>query len=199
MTLPPKIPNSSFIGGLTVIRRINWPVEYAKVPSRKPSIDMSDEEVFEHYKGIDGEAWPETSALRDITLQAGLAPLHEYEAVKAYLRSVSAKYKCDLLYLEFPCGADDVPPIPLDFKFLGYDYGFYQSEDNLFSSIFHEVIYGRYGEMKSHASFLNNNLLLPTLETISSLTFARDNLLKTGADLETDDEAFMSIAIYGKE
>lgn len=186
--------------GLTIIRRINLPSEYPEVATKRlPVGTLSHEEVFKRYRGIDGEPWPEALGLRDITLEAGLASVRQYQAIETYFKRVSDEHLCDLLYLRFPRGAHETHLTPLDFAFLGFDYGFYSSEDNLYSSISNEVIYGLYGQMTSHAKLLNKNLLLPTLNTVAALSHTRDELLRNGADLETNDGPFVAIAVYGRE
>lgn len=189
--------------GLLVVRRINWftdmPVDNPiKHPAnRLPTVLYSHEELRTRYRGFDGWAWPEITSVGSPSLDCGLADLRQNSVVEAYYREVSKAYPCDLLYLDF---SDRVPSAltaaDLGFSFLGYDYGYYLSEHNYFSSLFHEVIYGLHNDMKEYAKFLNDNLLFTSIEIVRRLDDTRTRLLRSAADLERD-EPCAAVSVYG--
>jgi len=188
--------------GFLVVRRLNWftelPIEnpIGRIPDRVPAVSSSHEEIRAKYRGFDGWAWPDVPNTEAISLESGLAPFEQYHIAQDYYDVASKEHLCDLIYLQFPEALRVLPPLPIKFRFLGYDYGYYLSESGAYSSLFHEVIYGLYNEMRSYAGRLNYHLLLPTIETAELLDCTRNQLLEVEADLESD-EACIPIAIYG--
>jgi hypothetical protein len=55
-----------------------------------------------------------------------------------------------------------------------------------YSVLLNEVIFGTHDELRAFGGQLNEHLLLPSLETARFPGAARENLLRRGADLETD-------------
>ena len=184
--------------GFLVIRRVNYFTEERFRPvDRFPALGLSHEEVLRRYRGFEGEPWPESPGLKKIVLNDGLASLDQYKAVLDYFRQVNRQFQCDLLCLRFLINqANDSPHC--DFNFVGFDFGFYSSEFNHFSVLFHEVVYGEYNELRECVQLLNANLLLPTHADSECLEQKRTKLVASGADLETDDdgEGFVPIAIF---
>lgn len=184
--------------GLLVVKRTNFfKDERYKPVSRLPALDLSHEEVVKRYRGFDGEPWPQVIGLENISLRDGLASLQQQQAVVAYLTETKKKFSCDMLYLSLGAPPALISP-PESFCFLGYDYGFYVSESNYFSALFHEVIYGLYPELRELSRLLNGQLLFSSLIDVQGLEEARERLLAAGGDLETDEEQFTAISIWGQ-
>jgi len=194
---------TSTSSGLLVIRRINpltdIPIDspVTQQDARVPALALSHEEIRTRYRGFEGWPWPDDVNFALPQLKHGLAVSHLLPAIEDYYEEVSKVHLCDLIYLDFTEGISASLELPPKFKFLGYDYGYYVWEYNHFSSLFHEVIYGIYDEMKSYAGMLNDHLLLPDVQILRSLHSARTRLLENGADLERDGEGLGPIAIYG--
>jgi len=193
-------------GGLLVVRRINWiselpfteePVKRKNV--RLPVSGLSHEDVRARYRGFDGWPWPDDSEFALPPLTNGLAVATLLQSIEEYYAAVSKSYSCDLIYLDYTQGLRAPIELPTRFKFLGYDYGYYVWEHNLFSSLLHEVIYGIYDDMTGFSELINDNLLLPNIETAEQLHRTRTRLLETNADLERNGEVLTPIAIYGSE
>ena len=68
---------------------------------------------------------------------------------------------------------------------------------NFFSVLLHEVINGRYDQLRRYAHLLNQYFLLPSLIEADVVKETREALKLKGASLETeDDEDFVPIGIY---
>lgn len=173
------------------------------------------------YGGFDGKAvWPdaEWQSENSDTLRSlnKLIPQQNYNVtfnpftVKNGLASVNVlediiKYKCNiqelnrLLYIKFTNFDSPVEKIVENrFKFLGYDYGNYISEDNYYSLIFHEIIAGKREEFKHYTRYLNKNMLFSSLDHISQLEKTKEELRAKGEHLEDEreNEEFQPIAVY---
>jgi hypothetical protein len=183
-------------GGLLVVRRINWFADVTAEVKRTPSVALSHQEILTTYRGFDGEAWPNWEFVDGIHLENGLASLDQYQMVDDYYRNVSKEHSCDMLCLGFHESFNPYSLLPPVYLLLGYDYGFYLSETGIFSSLFHEVIYGMYSEMRQFSSLLNDYLLFPVIENAKTLELTRNSLLAAGADLE-GYETCQAIVIYG--
>lgn len=189
------------LSGLLVLKRINYFNETRyKSLKRTPSVNLAHDELIARYRGIEGEPWPDALGREEITVHDGLAPLAEYRAVLEYFQNLKANMLCDLLYIRFVKTAVEELPRS-NFSFCGYDYGFYSSVSNNYSVVFHEIIYGRYDELRACSKLLNQYLLIPTLEDIDKIENRRTQLVSEGADLETDEsfEGFSPISIYALE
>jgi hypothetical protein len=154
-------------------------------------------DVLRRFKGFDGSTpWPETLELRNIRLDEGLATIDQYRAVRKYFQGIETHSWCDLLYLQYVKSSRDEFSHP-DFCFCGYDFGHYEGVGNFFSVILHEVINGRYDQLRQHTHVLNQYFLLPSLIEADVVKRTREALKLEGASLETeDDEDFVPIGIY---
>lgn len=190
-------------GGFLVVRRLDWfselPIDnpVRRPPDRFPAVSLSHEEIRIRYRGFDGWPWPTLKDVEDAPFEEGLLPLEQYELALTYYAAASKEYVCDLIYLHFSEDSRILSHLSSKFRFLGYDYGYYLSETGVYSALFHEVIYGLYADMKSYARLLNDHLLLSSYDQVRELDKTRNELLKTDADLERDDEEFRAVAIYG--
>jgi hypothetical protein len=188
--------------GLLVVSNGYWQLMHlAQEGTEHPLAAIgTTEDALGRYRGFDGRAWPNRRAVEEmgITLTDGLAPLDEYGSVSAYYAFVVPNYPhCSLLALTMPDGAIPHGLLPATFSFVGYDYGFYIAEYNLFSSLYNEVIFGHHDELRRYAGELNDYLLAPSLDMVERVDRSRQQLVATGANLEGGGpEAFGPIAIY---
>lgn len=146
---------------------------------------ISDREVLERYAGIDGELWPDDPGAAGIELARGLAPLEQLDRVRTYVRSLQPRVRCDLLAVEREPGGGCLHQPEL--KFLGYDFGFLESECNVYSFLFHEIVCPRFEELGAFASRLNQNLLLDSVNVAREIAGVRDSLEAGGERFETTD------------
>jgi len=193
-------------GGLLVVRRINWLTEipFAEEPIQRKNVrlpvgGLSHEDIRARYRGFDAWPWPDDTSFALPPLTNGLAVTTLLPAIEEYYKEVSKSYSCDLIYLDYTQGIRALIELPTRFKFLGYDYGYYVWEHNLFSSLLHEVIYGIHDDMTRFAELTNDNLLLPDIQTAKQLHRTRTRLLETNTDLESNGEVLTPIAMYGLE
>jgi hypothetical protein len=184
------------ISGFLVVRRVNLSTHLPPGLQRHASVPFSDDDIQVRYRGFEGYAWPSDIGLESINLNAGLASADQEDAVKAYYRTAKKMYQCDFVYLQLNTAMN--APIPPDFQLCGYDFGYYLSEHNKYSVLFNEIIYGQYDLLRIYARFLNQHLLLSSLDIIESIVRTRTQLLNAGADLETleEDETLQPIAIH---
>ncbi len=173
------------------------------------------------YKGFDGEEiWPdakwqleESTTIKNvskilpipssqqlfnpITLTNGLASIDILQDVLEYKKSLQQKTR--ILYLQFSDFTDTSSNVIKEkFSFLGYDYGNYNSEDNYYSLICHEITGGPREEFKNYTKYLNRNLLFSSLDHIPALEKTKIELRTKGEHLEEEieGEEFQPIAVY---
>lgn len=180
--------------GLFVVRRINWFTEPHGC-QREPAVHGTHMELLRTYRGVEGEAWPEDALLGDVRIIEGLVSLGHIETVRAYvgkLRQLHPDSVIDCIYCEIhPTLPDRSSPG----AFLGYDAGYLECETNVYSVVYNEVVYGKYSDLRAVGQKLNAQLLLPAMEAVDSLQQIRENLLRSKADLETDQEC-VPIAVF---
>lgn len=185
--------------GILVVRRVDYFAEGRfKTSPVSPSVDLGNSDVLTCYRGIEGEPWPLEPERVGLDLSSGLVPLHCLDKVLGYFHVARKCFHCDLIYIDTVQGNTPQIAPPNGFWFCGFDFGWYQSEYNLFSAIFNEIIYGRYSELRFFGAKLNENLLLPSMADISAFVQARQQLIEKGADLETAEEGdgLGPIAVY---
>jgi hypothetical protein len=186
-------------GGLLVIRRVNYfsDSRYG-AKERLSSINLSHEEIIKCYRGIEGEPWPIRDEFTANNISKGIVPLSMLPNVIEYYRSASMSCLCDLICIVINQGPDELIKAFNNFIFCGFDYGIYESEGNCFSSVFNEIIYGKYEELRQFGEHLNSALLLPNEDLLVDFCKSRNRMVQLGADLETTDhaEAFSSISIF---
>lgn len=75
---------------------------------------------------------------------------------------------------------------------LGYDVGVCEEEATLYSSIFHEVIFGYFDELITYKDLLNENLLFPDRSLAERYVETHNELSAQGKDVED----YMEMIIY---
>ncbi len=76
---------------------------------------------------------------------------------------------------------------------LGYDVGVCEEEKTIYSSIFHEVMFGYFEELICYKDFLNENLLFPSKSVAEKYVEAHDELSAQGKGVED----YEKMTIYG--
>ncbi|MDH4101743.1 MAG: hypothetical protein OEV28_14355 [Nitrospirota bacterium] len=175
--------------GLLVVKRGNWWDRCQGKGSYKSQDGSPSDEILQKYRGIEGFPWPEEDGKDKLGLENGLAPLGKFTVVRDYFQKVAAKYPVDFVCICFPVRQKQMTiELPENFLFLGYDYGNYISEYNLFSALLNEVVWGQNEEMRSYTRCLNEYLLFPKIEIVNELDRVRKKMLEHGVDLETEEE-----------
>ena len=75
---------------------------------------------------------------------------------------------------------------------LGYDVGICEEEATLYSSIFHEIIFGYFDELVAYKDILNKNLLFPDRATAEKYVDLHNELSAQGKGVED----YMKMIIY---
>lgn len=150
-------------------------------------------DILHRYKGIEGIPWPDSDINIGKLVCSGMAPIERYDEVLAYYDLIRNDRRCEIIYImQYGTAPSDLPD---GYTFCGYDYGYYLSEDNYYSIIFNEVIFGRYQALRDYIDTLNDNLLLPSKESVNDLESVRCRLIEEKADLEVDEVPY-PIAVY---
>ena len=184
--------------GFILAAREDLPVRPSAGAYVHPELGMRIEELLAKYRGFDSPSWPPEY---DTDLAWELHPLSRLPELVAFWKEVSRVFKCDIAYLD-PTLSDHRPTgLPQEFRFCGYDFGFFESPGAGYSSIVNEVIHGVYAEMRAYIRHLNSNLLLPTLDIAEELAKTRSARVKAGGEKEggletTTYTSFAPIAIY---
>ncbi len=174
-----------------------------------------------NYKGFDGKAvWPDAQLKPDgysflqkngfdiydtfiklnnekLDIRNGVVDICYLDQVLNYKKTLSNKSR--ILYLRFSNFSNTLPKLILDkFTFSGYDYGNYIWEENYYSVILHEIILGSRTEFKKFSKYLNQNLLLQSLNIVLNIEKTYHELIVKGEHLETYEkgEEFQPIAVY---
>jgi len=155
---------------------------------KNSSIDISNEQFFKKFKGLEGDVWL-NSYEEDIPTEDGiLATVEEYNKVVNYYKEKRKGRFCDLLYI---CDVDshDIPlAVQQSFSFCGYEVGIYRTMYNYWSCIANEVINGSLIGMKEFSRFLNNNFLFNEMGHAAKLLGTRNQLKSLGhGDYELED------------
>jgi hypothetical protein len=184
-------------GFIIVQRWVSWFTEQDPgwaPPPGTPAVTGDRYSIESRYGGFDGLAWPESLPERPFELTDGVLPLAQRPELASYYAAIEDRTRYRVLYLsEDPLLSGQLPA----FEFAGWDFGFYESEWAGFSTIYQEVILGKYREMRDLATLLNQNLLLSSTDACIELARVRANLHAGGADIEDNALApFGPIAVY---
>ncbi len=170
------------ISGLVALDRAaklaEWEVALAE---RRASVNMSPDQVFAAYRGIDGQPWPSPpfSGWED----RGVVPLTELENVNAIVEAAGLGHSIDVVAL-VP-GSDAGAMTESGWELLGYDIGYLESTYSHYSVLLHEVIYGIHSSLREHSRALNANLLLSSHDEGVALLDTRAMVAAAGGDIET--------------
>ncbi|HEY5961292.1 MAG TPA: hypothetical protein VIV60_32265 [Polyangiaceae bacterium] len=113
-----------------------------------------------------------------------LVPIDEIDEVKLYLAQCQSVGACELLWCARDEHASDPPEGAVH---LGFDYGVWTSPTDYYSILFHEVLFGKFEEMRQFACRLNGALLLGDPADAAPIATTRESLLRGGADLESSN------------
>jgi hypothetical protein len=164
---------------------------------QKPAADISFQEVFRRYRGLDGEVWPQKEHA-EFPIEDGLAAIEHWSLVNQYVRKLASANECDVIMLaRLGPRLDSVQQ--LGWSFAGFDVGYFESEWSHFSVILCEVIFGVNSELRSFCSRLNEHLLLSTLEDARALLTERSRLVRLGRDLEEEPPQMETLAVLLRE
>jgi len=149
--------------------------------------------VWKKYRGVGGGfTWPDigepTPQLAD-----GLAPVESLAYCRKYWGIAQRKYPRDRINL---LAVGDVKDNDnARFVFLGYDCGIIDEYNN-FSAILDDLIYRIFHELLPFQHALNKNLLFSSPVDAEAFLVKRQELLRQGYPLETDEDEFSVIPIY---
>lgn len=73
-------------------------------------------------------------------------------------------------------------------KKIGYDYGIKVEENSIYSSIFHEILFGRLEELIAFKNQLNEHLLFPTREVAEEYARVHHKLDEEGKGVEWEED-----------
>jgi hypothetical protein len=186
---------SSVVGLLVVDRWFRFEEFRRKQSSQPlesaPGNSMTD--ILRKYRGIDGVCWPDEGNLSHLIDEDGLAPISAVDEVKAYRATHPRAEFLDLIALATPPVEPIGSALP-GFVFSGIEVGYYDSPWSSFSSIFHDVLFGRNEQLHRFKERLNSALLLSSPADAQTLIDVRAEQMNAGADLETG--IMMPIEIY---
>lgn len=161
------------------------PPSFASWPSliqKKRIPELSVEKLVDKYQGFEGE----------------MVCFFEIDENKSEFEEKIAnclKFKelggCFLLYII--SGPDFLPPFLKERAIkLGYDVGCCEEESTVYSSIFHEIIFGYFDELASYKELLNENCLFPEKSLAEKYVELHNHLSAEGKGVED----YMEMTIY---
>jgi hypothetical protein len=158
---------------------------------RLPALGKTHEEALGTYRGFDALAWPHEDH-PGFRVHDGVARLSDLAQVRAYLASLPDYAECDLIAI----GTESTKPPP-NWRFLGLDVGYFQSEWDRFSVLLNEVVYGAHEDLRRHAASLNRYLLLDSEAPARALLRERAEIARQGGDVEEGE--MNTIAVFEPE
>lgn len=155
--------------------------------------------AIEAYRGFDGlKLWPQVEAFEGIMLDGALAPASQLSAVLQYASAI-CRDRCDLLFCDVITDFGSHVVRTSGLPFLGFDYGWLESEYNRFSVVLHEVVFGSLERMREYTTLLNRNLLFDSLSDVVALARERESHKnREGLELESVDRGvrLVAVAVY---
>lgn len=134
------------------------------------------------YRGFEGDHWPSPENLGAARIIDGLGKLEDLNLFISYFRGIEIMPDLRMIAIN---DANIINLFPDSrFVFQGFDVGVFESLDNYFSCVYHDLIYGRIEELKPFKAALNNSLLIPTQQMAGNFLEVRQKLLRSGQDLE---------------
>lgn len=150
---------------------------YASWPSliqKKRIPELSVQELVSRYQGFEGELVCFFEIKRDTPELQN--KLHEFLKLKKM-------GSCFLLHVI--SSPSEMPSVLKEQAIkLGYDVGVCDEEKTIYSSIFHEVIFGYFDELISYKDLLNENFLFPDRFIAEKYVKTHDELSVQGKDVE---------------
>jgi len=178
--------------GALLVRRVRPRAEKLTTKPRNAAVDLSEDQVARAYRGIDGRPWPEELPV-SIEHSGGLAPIESWP----HLVTIAGDHSNATVYDAVILAVRSSLPIRVpEAVFLGFDFGFYDDEYSVFSSLYHEAIHSPLEELRRFARRLNASLLLPDAEAVEAYRRSRDSLRASGRDVE--DQDCYPIAVFGR-
>lgn len=142
-------------------------------PRSISSLKLSAETVIDKFQGYEG------NVLDVYPIEDNL----ELETIIKIFYEVPNQSNNLLLYVK--SDSADVPKIIKDKAvFVGFDVGLCNEEGDVFSSIFHEILFGRVPELVSFAERLNENYLLPDRLIADEYVCVHDEMSRLGKCVE---------------
>lgn len=187
----------SICSGLIIIGRY-VPEKYKKriclnSNVRNMILKITYEQLFQSFKGIEGDIWLESSTVVPPTEDGILAKMENINEIIRFYDLNKKNKKCDLVCLCDISGCDVSPLLKNKFVFFGYDVGLYNSIYSYWSCVFHEVINGLVSELQSFAENLNKYFLFSNIEDAQKFILRRNKLCQEGCSgLELEDIEYMS-------
>jgi hypothetical protein len=162
---------------------------------------LSVEGVYNQYKGIDGELWPNGGEWDSVPHnEFSLAAEARAHELTAKLKLKSVRPDTCLALCDWAASSDSVSRVPAGFRFVGFDVALETNEYTMFvySAIFNEILFGYYQELRTLVSKLNENLLFGNLSDAQIFVLRREDMLRAGAGLEDSDEdgVICPVAVY---
>ena len=153
------------------------PPSYDSWPSlikKKRIPELSVEEVVSKYQGFEGELVCLFEIKKNIT---------ELKAMIDECLKLKKLGSCFILHVI--SSPDTMPSFLMDQTIkLGYDVGVCEEEKTVYSSIFHEIIFGYFDELIAYKDSLNENLLFPDRSLAEKYVSLHNEMSAHGKDVE---------------
>lgn len=153
----------------------------AQLESPQELSPRTSTDLVRQYRGLEGDPWPAPAP--SFVVDGQLAALSNWPEITTYLRSLGRADDPDVI-LVGDCGLSADKLTESDWLFAGFDLGYFENEWSHYSSVFHEVLFGKQIELQSFRSQLNEHLLLPNDEVARALCAERLRLADLGRDVE---------------
>lgn len=153
------------------------PFSYKSWPSlnkKKQIPTLSVEDIVSKYKGFEGDL------ICFFNINENLTDINKM--TKDYLK-LKELGNCFVLHIiSMPNSLPDF--LKKQTIKLGYDVGVCEEEKTIYSSIFHEILFGYFDELISYKDFLNDNFLFPDRSIAEEYVKLHDEMSAQGKDVE---------------
>jgi hypothetical protein len=149
-------------------------------------------DVLAAYRGFEGAIWPEPTPL--VASGDALASVGQLSAVRHYVSALALTRTVELLYCRLG-ESERRGTVPAGFTPLGFDVGFLNGADDVYSRVFHELLFGTNASLTRWVLSLNEHLLFGAFEDALGFRDACESLVAAGADLEQGEEASQVVLV----
>jgi len=165
----------------------------------RPNIPLTYQEMLARRKGVEGRLWPGDPNSLGLIPADGFVSASQLPVLEKYLSKLSSRHSLEVLWCQWgplfkgPCRA------PVGCRFVGFDVVLFPCEDDGYSSILNEAVYGQHPDLVGFVDHVNYHLLFDDPDVAHRYVSVRSGLTgKRDRRLEHVGEGdyFEAVAVY---
>ena len=180
--------------------RGNWVTKelssFAKERSARNNLSRTIEDILENYGGFDGHPWPLYDDEIETRLENYLISADSFDYAKSYFLKQKAPGKLLFVKQGLDPYSQDLDLSKNKFRWMGFEYGYCDEMQGLYSCVLNEIVCGQYSELARYTQQLNEHLLFEKISDIENLIKNRCNIFAKKVDLEKGNMSPWSVWSY---